>query len=457
VGGSAEAAPALVPAWAWAVAGRLRIDSRATASTNARASTPRPASCAPMTGAPSGSAAVFATVRPLAFPVPDLPGGSADGVSEGNRPEALPPGLSSGLALTTPGRLPTDSGDVSTPGMVVPGAVGSAELEEVAAGAVTVVADDTCGSLDTCAAFSAAVRRTDVTVVAEAATATFACSCRWAELASSAPRSHDAVPSWLPQPKLNVGFRLAGVAVRRMVASGTLPPVVQAVTVHRADCPRWMLDCAGWTETQRLTCVAGVVAAARATELPPVVVVAEGLGVRVAVGVEDALAFWEAADVVFVGAGVGVLVAVLLAVLVGVAADVAAVDFADALALVVDVVDVAGFADGVDVFVGDVVVCGLLADGELLDDFRVWVVVLVDDLAVVPLADVLDVGVLVGELLVGGSLAVGSLVVGVGLGEGLVELGVGVGLGDAEAACTGSHCCTVPLLAVATARIRPAG
>jgi hypothetical protein len=387
---------------------------------------------------------VFAIVRPLVFPVLDLPGGSADGVSAGNRPEALPPGLSSGLALTTPGRLPTDSGDVSTPGMVVPGVVGSAELEEVAAGAaVTVVADDTCGSLDTCAALSAAVRRTDVTVLAEAATATFACSCRCAELASSAPRSHDAVPSWLPQPKLNVGFKLAGVAVRRMVASGTLPPVVQAVTVHRADCPRWMLDCAGCTETQRLTCPAGVVAAATATELPPVgsLVVAEGLGVFV--GVEDALAFWEAPDVVFAGVGVGVLaavlVAVLLAVLVGVAADVVAVDFVDPLALVVDVV---GVADGVDVLVGDVVVCGLLADGELLDDFRVWVVV--------PLEAV---------LVVGGSLAVGSLVVGVGLGEGLVELGVGVGvgLGDAVAACTGSHSCTVPLLAVATARIRPAG
>ena len=388
---------------------------------------------------------MFAIVCPLAFPGSDLPGGSADGVSAGNRPEALPPGLSSGLAVGTPGRSPTDSGAVSTPGTVVPGVVGSAELEEVAAGAaVTVVADDTCGSLDTCAALSAAVRRTDVTVLAEAATATFACSCRWAELASSAPRSHDAVPSWVPQPKLNVGFRLAGVAVRRIVASGTLPPVAQAVTVHRADCPRWMLGCAGCTETQRLTCAAGVVAAARATELPPVgsLVFAEGLGVFV--GVEDALAFWEAPDVVFVGVGVGVLVAVLLAVLAGVAAAVVAVDFADALELVVDV---AGFADGVDVLVGDVVVCGLLADGELLDDFRVWVVVL------------LDVGVLVGELLVGGSLAVGSLVVGVGLEEGLVELGVGVGVGvgDAEAACTGSHCCTVPLLAVATARIRPAG
>lgn len=51
-------------------------------------------------GAASGSAAVFATVRPSALPVPVLPDAvSADGVSDGNRPDALPPGLSVGLAL----------------------------------------------------------------------------------------------------------------------------------------------------------------------------------------------------------------------------------------------------------------------------------------------------------------------------------------------------------------------
>jgi hypothetical protein len=178
-----------------------------------------------------------------------------------------------------------------------------------------------------------------------------------------------------------------------------------------------MLDCAGCIETQRLTCAAGVVVAARAAGLPlGSVVVGDGLGLFAAlVVVEDAL------DVVFVGVGVGVGVLVAVAVLLAVFAGVA-VDFADALAVVVDVV---GFADG-----------------ELLDDFRVWVVVLV------------------GELLVGGSV-VGALVDGVGLGEGLVEVAVGVGvgvaLGDGVAACTGSHCCTVPLLAAATARIRPAG
>jgi hypothetical protein len=61
---------------------------------------------------------------------------------------------------------------------------------------------------------------------------------------------------------------------------------------------------------------------------------------------------------------------------------------------------------------------------------------------------------------VGGSLVVGSLAEGFGLEDGLVELGTGVGvgvaLGEGAAACTGSHCCAV-LLAVATARISPAG
>ena len=183
-------------------------------------------------------------------------GGSADGVSVGNRPAALPPGLSTGLAAGRYGRLPAVSGDTSVVLPGAPGAPGSAEVVAVGLGlaAVTDTVADACGSVVRPAALAAAVKRTEVTVVAVAATAIFACSWRWADFASRAPRSHDALPSWLPHPKLNVGFRLAGAAIRRMVASGTLPPCVQAVTVHRAVCPRWMLDLAGCTATQRLTC-----------------------------------------------------------------------------------------------------------------------------------------------------------------------------------------------------------
>jgi len=177
-------------------------------------------------------------------------GGSEDGVSVGNRPAALPPGLSTGLAAGRYGRLPAVNGDTSVP----LGAPGSAGFVAAGLAAVTETVADACGSVVRPAVLAAAVKRTEVTVVAVAATAIFACSWRWADFASRAPRSHDAVPSWLPQPKLNVGFRLAGAAIRRMVASGTLPPCVQAVTVHRAVCPRWMLDLAGCTATQRLTC-----------------------------------------------------------------------------------------------------------------------------------------------------------------------------------------------------------
>ena len=177
--------------------------------------------------------------------------GSADGVSVGNRPAALPPGLSTGLALGRYGRLPTVSGETS---VVLPGALGSAEFVAAGLAAVTDVVADTCGSLVRPATLATAVKRTEVTVVAEAATAICACNWRWADFASSAPRSHDALPSWLPQPKLNTGFRLAGAAIRRTVASGTLPPCAQAVTVHRAVCPRWMLELAGCTATQRLAC-----------------------------------------------------------------------------------------------------------------------------------------------------------------------------------------------------------
>lgn len=137
---------------------------------------------------------------------------------------------------------------------MVLGALGSAGLVVAVLAAVTDMVADACGSLVRPAALAAAVKRTEVTVVAEATTAIFACNWRWADFASSAPRSHDVPPLWLPQPKLNTGFRLAGAAIRRMVASGTLPPCAQAVTVHRAVCPRWMLEFAGCTATQRLTC-----------------------------------------------------------------------------------------------------------------------------------------------------------------------------------------------------------
>jgi hypothetical protein len=79
------------------------------------------------------------------------------------------------------------------------------------------------------------VRLTDVTDDAVTGTVTCAWSCRGAEFASTAPRSHEDVPSALPQPKLKPGApTLGGVACSWMVASGTAPPVVQALTAHCA-------------------------------------------------------------------------------------------------------------------------------------------------------------------------------------------------------------------------------
>jgi len=130
-----------------------------------------------MTGAPSGSAEEFAMVRVLAFCVPVLAGGSPEGVSDGNSAAALPPGLSAGLALDRSGRSPAASGEVLVTGRPASAEPAEpAEAAELAGTAVTVVVADACGSLDRPVALPTAVKLTDVTVVAEAATVTFAWS-----------------------------------------------------------------------------------------------------------------------------------------------------------------------------------------------------------------------------------------------------------------------------------------
>ena len=147
-----------------------------------------------------------------------------DGSSVGNRPEALPPGLSvapdAGSGAETAGREPTGSGDVD----------GVGDVTDVDPLIATVT--DAFGSLGRLAALPITVNRTDVTVDAVAGTGASASSCRSADFASIAPRSHDAVPSLLPQPKLNCGATLTGVDCRRTVALGTFPPFVQALTTH---------------------------------------------------------------------------------------------------------------------------------------------------------------------------------------------------------------------------------
>lgn len=202
-------------------------------------------------------AEVLATIRALGSRCPGGVPGEASGVglTVGNRPPALPPGLSVELGVSTNGRLPTGSGDVV---VVVPAPVPDPTPVPVpvpapVGGAVTDSVADATGSLGRCAALAMTFSRTDVTVVAVTGTTTCACSCRFVDLAAISPRSHDAVPSWEPQPKLNVGDRLAGTVTRRMVASGTLPPFVHALTVHVPAWPRSMLLSPCCTATHRLT------------------------------------------------------------------------------------------------------------------------------------------------------------------------------------------------------------
>jgi hypothetical protein len=292
-------------------AGRLRTDSLVTASTNPRASTPSPASWPPTTEAPCESAEVFATGVVLPFWLAGVPAeGSVLGVSVGNRPAALPPGRSVALGRNGKnGRLPTESGVVPSRGGPTTGAGTTAP----GGGAVTFTVELTFGFFGKFAALATTVSRTDVTLVAVTGTATCACSSRLADVTSTAPRSHSAVPSWLPQPTLYLGFRLAGAAARLMVAWGTLPPCVHAFTIHCAACPRAMLVCVGCIATQRLTCEV-VDAAVMSAVSVPVDVAELALGLALPDPESDVLG----ADDWSVVAGVGEAESVGLGVLVSV-------------------------------------------------------------------------------------------------------------------------------------------
>ena len=248
VPGSAPEAAACPAAGAAVLgAGRRRIEKRVTARTNATSRAARPASWAPTTGALSGRAEVSAAWRAFALnaePDPELELGVGDGLSVGNRPEALPPGLRVapvvGLVVETPGSVPIGSGDVDGVGC----ATGTDPLIATVAEAL--------GSLGRLAALPITVSRTDFTVDAVDGTMDSAWSCRWADFASIAPRSQEDVPLLLPQPKLNCGVTSPGVACSRTVALGTLPPLVQALITHCEAAPRLLLAWELVIWTQRL-------------------------------------------------------------------------------------------------------------------------------------------------------------------------------------------------------------
>jgi hypothetical protein len=291
----------------------------------ASARTARPAACAPRGKVPPAGAVVLASCL---MPLGSVCGGC--GVRVGNRPEALPPGVSVRFGVDTPGWTPSGSG------VVTPGRAGDGR---------TVMAAEASGSVRRFAALAVAVRLTDETADAVRGTLNCAWSCRCAEVAFTAPTSHEDVPSLFPQPKLKLAVPLpAGVANRWTLTSGTLPPVVQTATAHWAACPGWRLCCNGATSTHTLTVAvlaavfAVTMVAVKTTRLDalPPVAVAVGVGVEVGVAV--------AVGVVAVGVGVAVAVGVAV-VAVGVGVVVALVVVGDAVGLA-EVFVADGLGDG---------------------------------------------------------------------------------------------------------------
>lgn len=345
-----------------------------------------------------------------------------------------------------------------------------------AVGAVIETVAAAFGSLARCAVLPVAVRLTDLTVDAFAGTVSCACSCRGADFASTAPRSQEAVPSSLPQPKLNLGVpALAGADRSRRTASGTFPPVVQALTVHWAACPRPLLAWVRVTWTQRLTRAAG-------GAVLVALLVSVGVGVAVAVALVVVVAL--------VGFGVGVGLPARVRVGTGVAGLVllATVWVAEGVPLALSVL----VAGGVAFFVvpagaGDLtmafVVVGVAAGWEVSvrvgAGFAEWVGVaatlapLVLALVVVGAGsvgvdvdvvaddvvadDVVDVdvdaaGIAVGVVGVGAGLALDVVGDGAGvLGVGDGEVTAGEGLGDEARVCSGSQDLLLALVAALAA------
>jgi hypothetical protein len=340
----------------------------------ATARAPRPATSAisEPTGEPPESAETLATgLAPSACAEP--------GATVGNKLAALPPGLTVGVRAATPGGGRDDSDDKLVPG-------GLDVLIEAAA----------AGSLARPAALPVTVRPTVVTVVARSGTVTSASNCRCAELASTAPRSHADVPLPLPQPKVKVGVPAPAVDCSWSLASGTLPPTVQAPTTHCDACPRTLLCCSGITPTHRLTGVPVAAAAWNAVKTMawPGASAAGALTVGVSVGVGAEVVGAEVVGAEVVGADV-------------VGAEVVGADVVGAEVVGAEVV-------GAEVVGADVVGAEVVG------------------------ADVVGADVVGAEL-------VGTEVVGVGLAF------VGDALGDAPASCMGSQDSLLPAAVAAAA------
>jgi hypothetical protein len=219
----------------------------------------------------------------------------------------------------------TTSGDS---GVVTPARAGDGRM---------VMDAEAAGSVRRFAALAVAVRLTDETAAVRG-TGTCAWSCRCAEVAFTAPRLHEDVPSLFPQPKLKLAVPLpTGVASSWIVTSGTVPPVAQAATAHWAAWPGWRLCCKGATSTHTLTgAVLALTMSAVKTTRPdalPAVATADGVGTGVGVGVDVDVGVAVAVDVVGVGVGVTVVVETVAVGVGVVAVGVALVVVGDAVGL----------------------------------------------------------------------------------------------------------------------------
>lgn len=241
------------------------MDSRVTDKTKARARAARPAYCAPITDASAGSASATWRVRELLSP--DTVGRAPeDGLSLGNREEALPPGFSADPLPLRNGSLPTPSCEVTPLGWGTVVAAPGTAAEEVAAeleadadgdadgdagGAVTVIGSDAFGyGVLTFVPLAVAVSFTDLTEVADFAICTCALNGMCCVPESTVPMEHEFFP-FVAQPELNTGFRLVGAAASVSFTLLTLPPWDHTFTFHWAVWPRATLVSSRCTLTQR--------------------------------------------------------------------------------------------------------------------------------------------------------------------------------------------------------------
>lgn len=216
----------------------------------ASASAPSPANCAPVTEASPGSAVV--SDMGWAFSVPRPPAVLVSaGLRVGNRPEALPPGLSD----DNPGAPSADvpvvlrygrlvAGSTATLGAVLGLVLVPAEAlvvpAEAVAAAVTLIETAATGPFEMPVPLPVTVNLTESTDVAVDGTLTCARSSVFVDVESMVPRLVCADPSPLPAT-VNLGDKLDGVAVSLRAALATLPFSAQTSMSHWAVWPRLML------------------------------------------------------------------------------------------------------------------------------------------------------------------------------------------------------------------------